>query len=338
MVRRCLQYTMMLHRLRHARFATLLLTLCVGVLLVAPSTAMAASQGCADDETGITDMTASWQSELLRLTNEHRASKGLVALRLDTTLTRASMWKARDMARRNYFSHDDVANGSAPARDPWARLESCGWNTGGSRAENIAAGYASAQATVTGWLNSPGHRANIENGSLRYVGFGVASSETSSYGRYQVQMFASVAGPTTTQPMASLGSTTRDPRTVDTRATTTIENLRARVLRSPCTGTWSVQGWCYRIIVIGQTTSSASGRRQMAIYRRTATGRLVRMVRFTTTEEGRFGRRLRMRPPARNTAAWLRNNATRLRVSAGGTTEAAPKVQWTYASMMLRRR
>ena len=38
--------------------------------------------------------------------------------------------------------------------------------------ENIAAGYASPQAVMNGWMNSPGHRSNILNGSFNAIGVG----------------------------------------------------------------------------------------------------------------------------------------------------------------------
>jgi uncharacterized protein YkwD len=191
--------------LRHAPVAVLIAL----VACAFPSAASAATLGCADDATGVSDLTPSWEAELLSLTNAHRTGMGLAALALDPTLTKASVWKARDMARRNYMEHDDPANGAAPSRSPWDRLTACGWASGGSRAENIAAGYTSPQAVITGWLNSPGHRANIENSAMRYVGFGVASSTTSHYGTYSAQMFASVPGPVATAPVAPAPPTIR---------------------------------------------------------------------------------------------------------------------------------
>ncbi|MBO3740117.1 CAP domain-containing protein, partial [Actinoplanes flavus] len=40
--------------------------------------------------------------------------------------------------------------------------------------ENIAYGYRTATDVVTGWMNSPGHRANILNCKSKTVGVGVA--------------------------------------------------------------------------------------------------------------------------------------------------------------------
>ena len=168
-------------------------------MLVATPTASAASLGCADDAAGLTDLPG-WIPSMLRATNDYRASKGLPALKLDATLSKASLWKARDMARRNYFSHDDPASGGAAARSPWDRLAACGYTANARKQENIAAGQQSGAAFVQAWINSPPHRENLENAEVRYIGFGVSSSPSSTYNTYAVQMFASLPGPAAAAP------------------------------------------------------------------------------------------------------------------------------------------
>src|SRR5690606_32920267 len=91
------------------RLALVAITL-VTASLLSPAVAGAAttSLGCGDNSSGTQDLS-SWLPEMLAATNAHRASKGLVALQLDPVLTRASVWKSRDMGLRNYFDHDDLA-------------------------------------------------------------------------------------------------------------------------------------------------------------------------------------------------------------------------------------
>lgn len=43
-------------------------------------------------------------------------------------------------------------------------------------AEHIAAGQHTAAEVVTGWMNSPGHRANILNPAVRHVGVGLTAA------------------------------------------------------------------------------------------------------------------------------------------------------------------
>jgi uncharacterized protein YkwD len=102
----------------------------------------------------------------VRLTNTQRAQHGCSALRVEVHLRTAARAHSKDMHVRHYFEHD-----SPDGRTPWDRIKAAGYGQPG--AENIAMGYATAQAVVDGWMNSPGHRANILNCSLKAVGIGV---------------------------------------------------------------------------------------------------------------------------------------------------------------------
>jgi hypothetical protein len=50
--------------------------------------------------------------------------------------------------------------------------------------ENIAAGYANAEAAYVGWWNSTGHRANMFNSAFREIGDGYFFWSSSTYQRY----------------------------------------------------------------------------------------------------------------------------------------------------------
>lgn len=102
----------------------------------------------------------------VRLTNTQRTQHGCSALRVDVRLRTAARAHSRDMHVRHFFEHN-----SPDGRTPWDRIKAAGYSQPG--AENIAMGYATAQAAVTGWMNSAGHRANILNCSLKAVGIGV---------------------------------------------------------------------------------------------------------------------------------------------------------------------
>lgn len=106
------------------------------------------------------------EQQVLTLTNKERAKAGCGALRMNTALLRAAEGHARDMVAKNYFSHT-----SADGRSPWDRMKQAGYS-GGAMAENIAAGQTSAAAVVEAWMNSEGHRANIENCTFKVLGVG----------------------------------------------------------------------------------------------------------------------------------------------------------------------
>jgi len=106
----------------------------------------------------------------IALVNAYRASLGLRQLVVSPTLSASAVWKARHMARYGYMSHSDPA--PPVSRSTGQRMSDCGYAAGWG--ENIAYGYPSAQAVVDAWLNSPGHRANIENPSWAAIGSGAA--------------------------------------------------------------------------------------------------------------------------------------------------------------------
>jgi cell division septation protein DedD len=107
---------------------------------------------------------------LLQYTNNERAANGLGALAVHGSLNAAAQAKANDMASRDYWSHN-TPEGNAP----WVFFANAGYSyvTAG---ENLAYGFDNSSNTVTAWMNSPGHRANILNNSFVDVGFGMANS------------------------------------------------------------------------------------------------------------------------------------------------------------------
>jgi uncharacterized protein YkwD len=108
------------------------------------------------------------ETEVVTLTNNFRLANGCGALRIDGRLVTAARAHSTDMVTKNFFDHTG-SNGSNFVQ----REAAAGYTTGAS-AENIAWGYRSAQDVVTGWINSPGHRANMLNCSSVAVGVGVA--------------------------------------------------------------------------------------------------------------------------------------------------------------------
>jgi uncharacterized protein YkwD len=171
------------------------LALC-SAAVAAPAARSAAVGDCtpsADWGSARADLAA----QVLVLVNEHRASLGLGALTGSATLEGAAVWKALHMAGNGYFAHDDQA--PPVARTVGERLAACGYS-GGGWGENIAWGYATAEAVMDGWLNSAGHRSNIENAGYRAIGIGVAAAADGRL--YWVQDFGTEAGAAAPEPRA----------------------------------------------------------------------------------------------------------------------------------------
>jgi uncharacterized protein YkwD len=119
--------------------------------------------------------------DILVLTNAERSNAGLGSLTLHPLLNQAAQAHAQDMADNSYFSHTGLSGSTAGTR-----ITATGyvWQTYG---ENIAMGYRSANAVMTGWMNSPGHRANILKTNFLDIGIGYALSPSGQ--AYYVQVF-----------------------------------------------------------------------------------------------------------------------------------------------------
>lgn len=105
------------------------------------------------------------QGQLLRLVNQARDDAGCDPVTIDSRLTRAAQLHAEDMQENNYFSHS-----SQDGRTFVDRAQDQGY--GSPSAENIAQGQPTASAVFNAWMNSSGHRANIESCSTRTMGVG----------------------------------------------------------------------------------------------------------------------------------------------------------------------
>ena len=132
--------------------------------------------------------------QALALTNEAR-SRGVVCggksfapvgpLTASEGLDLAAVAHAKDMAEHSYFSHQ-----GRDGRKPADRITAAGyrWTTAG---ENIASGQESVQEAVAGWIESPGHCANLMNPRYREMGIANAVNAKSEGGVYWVQTFGS---------------------------------------------------------------------------------------------------------------------------------------------------
>ena len=127
--------------------------------------------------------------QILDLVNEERVKAGVKSLTLNSRLTTAAATYAVNMATEDFFSHFDPDQKTSPAD----RIHNVGysWQRCG---ENIAAGNSDPKATMTQWMNSPGHKANILNPEFTELGVGYFYLEDDSgevqYKHYWCQVFA----------------------------------------------------------------------------------------------------------------------------------------------------
>ena len=180
---------------RSRPIALLALAAAIAAIVLLPGGAAAVGD-CVPQQSWGT-LNAAYADQVLQLVNQHRAGKGLAPLGKLGSLTAAAEWKSLHMAGYGYMAHNDPA--PPVARSVSDRLLACGYPaTSSGWGENIAYGYASPAAVMSGWLNSSGHRANIENPSFRSIGVGVARNAAGTY--YWTQEFGTLAGSTTQPP------------------------------------------------------------------------------------------------------------------------------------------
>lgn len=103
-------------------------------------------------------------------------------LRISSELTDAAEAHASDMARRKFFEHRG-SDGS----EPKDRVKRAGYRSK-LTGENIALGPQSAEEVVAGWLESPGHCANIMEPRFQDIGIGLATGRKRGQ-TYWVQEF-----------------------------------------------------------------------------------------------------------------------------------------------------
>lgn len=128
--------------------------------------------------------TMEWK--MLKLVNKDRRRHNLKSLQMQQDLREVARKHSKDMARKDYFEHENTAG-----QTPFDRLEE-------ARVTDIVAGENLAKIrgfknpvvkAEIGLMNSPGHRANILNGDYNTVGIGIIKSVDGSF--YYTQNFAS---------------------------------------------------------------------------------------------------------------------------------------------------
>lgn len=118
---------------------------------------------------------------VIELVNEERAKAGLPALKYDATIGKAALVRAKETEVS--FSHTRP-NGSSFATA--LKEQGVSYRSAG---ENIAWGQRTPEQVMEGWMNSPGHRANILNKNFTKIGVGYYQNARGV--AYWTQLFAS---------------------------------------------------------------------------------------------------------------------------------------------------
>lgn len=108
--------------------------------------------------------SSSMAVQVANLVNQERAKAGLAPVELRTDLTSAAQIRAQETVTS--FSH------TRPNGTSFYTVLSEQQISYRGAGENIAWGQRTAEAVMTAWMNSEGHRANILNPSFQYIGVG----------------------------------------------------------------------------------------------------------------------------------------------------------------------
>jgi uncharacterized protein YkwD len=172
-----------LHGRRALRSATLAFTLLAAALTIAVPAASAHSvrhapkqahvaQSCANADTPeLNASSGAVRGAVMCLINQQRAAHNLPALKDQSLLDRSAQGWTNEMIRSATFWHGS---------DFATRITAAGfvWSAAG---ENIATGFTTPRAVVSGWMASAGHCSNILDPSFSSVGTGVGRSVAGKY-------------------------------------------------------------------------------------------------------------------------------------------------------------
>lgn len=121
----------------------------------------------------LSDMEAMRQAMLVRV-NEERVKQNLPTLVLNPLLNESAQKKSEDMFTKDYFEH-----ASPEGVTPHQLITSTGYPARIS-AENLAKDPRTVDEVMTGWMASPGHRANILFDGITEAGFGLRLGRNAS--------------------------------------------------------------------------------------------------------------------------------------------------------------
>lgn len=122
-------------------------------------------------------MNTSMETEVLLLINTHRTNLNLKKLETLAIIKTQTNNHTNYMIQEDKISHDNFDE-----RANYLKKNAKATST----SENVASGYSSAKSVVNGWLNSSGHRKNIEGD---YTHFNITALQNNKGVWYYTNIF-----------------------------------------------------------------------------------------------------------------------------------------------------
>ena len=164
------------------------------------------------------------QREILDIVNQERGKAGLQPLGFNVRLSAIAEGKAVDMINKQYFAH------VSPSGTDVAQLAKMYGYEYIFLGENLAMGdFFSSKDVMEGWMNSPGHRANILN--KNYTEIGISALRGNYQGRvvwYAVQEFGKPLS-SCPSPNSALEATIANEELEVTSIEAALKTLRASI-------------------------------------------------------------------------------------------------------------
>ena len=108
------------------------------------------------------------EQDIINLVNDHRVANGLPVLSVLNLISKEAIDHTNYMIKNGEISHDNFST----------RHQNLVINANArSVAENVAYGYKTSQGVVNGWLNSNGHKKNIENKEFTHIGISMKKDD-----------------------------------------------------------------------------------------------------------------------------------------------------------------
>lgn len=157
------------------------------------------------------------EATLFQLLNGARVNNGRKALQQQSTLVSLARWRSKDQVDRDYFDHTILGTGYQVYH--WYDLNGLQYSWGG---ENIGwnNGYSDADSPVAihqGFMESPGHRANILEPSFTHGGVGAYGKDNVMFlgklrsPRFYTELFMQAASASSPVPRSGGGSGSPQP-------------------------------------------------------------------------------------------------------------------------------
>jgi uncharacterized protein YkwD len=148
------------------------------------------------------------EATLFQLMNGARVNNGRRAVQQHSTLVSLARWRSKDSVDRNYFDH--TIKGTGYQVYHWYDINGLNYSWGG---ENIGwnNGFSDTESPVSiheGFMNSPGHRANVLEPSFTHGGVGAYAKDNVMFlgqmrsPRFYTELFMTSGSASTPPPPA----------------------------------------------------------------------------------------------------------------------------------------